>query len=234
MDYRPLQFSPFQRKRLEALDVLPAQIVALETYALRSIALHARSPRLADARLILERLHADASRLLKGLKSMVPDQVPVELDSARLFLLSAHTEREVAQQAPSPIADSLLTELATFADTTERALAVSQGFLERDHSASPEPISLIARLMEEAMRGANPEELSVVPMKNLTRGLLREVANICYEAAGRDNADPERAIRAYFEQEAKTRDELIPVVQKLTEKHEAHGQECSAQSPAKE
>ena len=198
-----LEFSVAQRLRLSAMGLIPCQIDALEAQALRGIALHARSPRLAEARKVLERLDRDASRLLAGLMAIQPMAVPRELDTARLLLIMAHDDQATARSSSALTPDSFLAQLQTFAATTERALAKAREIKERDHSASPAPITLIVRLLEEALPTAKLWPVLI------TREWLLELSGICYEAAGRKNIDPERAVRAYFRQQADQRKHLI-------------------------
>lgn len=223
-------FSAHQRKRLLDLGLLSAQADALEAHALRAIALHSRPLRLAEARSTLERLCADAQRLRKTLTTMLSDQIPAGLDSARLMLLMAHYERDGELPSPSPMPDSLLIQLETFAETAARALAKSREIKERNHSASPEPIHFIVRLMEGAVGYRGRESLiGDLPWSvEITPKFLLEVAGICYEAAGRNNTDPERAVRMYFEQEARRRQVLIERLPQLAEKTGKQEQERSA------
>lgn len=185
------QFTEFQRKRLQHAGLASPHIDALETHAIRAVAQCNEPARLAEARRTLERLQADASRLLKTLEAMTPLQLPRELDTARLFLLMAHYDREEALLSATPIPESLLAHLTELVEVSTRALAKSREKHERDHSASPEPIRYIVRLIEEARPAVAP----------LTTERLREIASVCYEAAGRQNTDPERAVRTYLQQE---------------------------------
>lgn len=185
------QFTEFQRKRLQLAGLAHAHIDALEARAIRAVAQCNEPARLAEARRTLERLQADSSRLLKTLEAMTPLQLPRELDTARLFLLMAHFDRDGALPTPTPIPESLLAHLTELVEVATRALAKSREKHERDHSASPEPIRYIVRLIEDTRP----------PIAPMTADRLREIASVCYEAAGRQNTDPERAVRAYLQQE---------------------------------
>lgn len=222
MESNVFRFDASQCRRLSTLGLIPAQIAALEIHALRAIALHSQPRRLSEARLTLERLRADASRLLNALKSMEPARIPAELDSARLLLLMAHYGGEGELPSASPITETLLVQLERFVETAERAWADSYRIKERKHSASPEPIRLIVRVMEETSGFEGRESLigdlpwSVI----ITRAWLLEVACICYGAAGRENTDPERAVRTYLQQEAQRRSELAVHMARFAEKHQ--------------
>ena len=105
------------RVRLLDRDPLSAQADALESDALRAIALHSRLLRLAEVRSALECLGADAQGLQKTLTTMLPDQIPAGLDGGRLLLLMAHYDQDGELPSPSPMPDSLLIQLETFAET---------------------------------------------------------------------------------------------------------------------
>lgn len=178
--------------------------MALEANALSAIALYTLPRKFAEAREVLERLHADATRLLKALKSMGSIELPTELDTARLLLLEAHSEKSACLPSATPLPDSLLTQLEIFIETSGRALANSHKIKERSHSASPEPIRYIVELLGMAEVGTGGRFFlggSLGRHFLITRSMLCEVASICYEAAGRENTDPERAVEAYFRQE---------------------------------
>lgn len=161
---------------------------------------------------------------------MVPNQIPAGLDSARLLLLMAHYDRDGDLPSPSPMPDALLSQLETFADTAERALAKSREIKERNHSASLEPIHFIVRLIEGALGYKGRESLiGDLPWSvDITYQWLLEVASICYEAAGRRNTDPERAVRAYFEQEARSKEALIEQLPQLAKKPEVEEQQSDS------
>lgn len=130
------------------------------------------------------------------------EDLPTELDTARRLLLMAFYEREGELPSAEPLSESLLAGLGTFVDTAERALAMSRAIKERNHAASPDPIRFIVRLLQEALPAGYLWQVSI------TMDWLRELAGICYEASHRENSDPERAVRAFFQQQALSRRNL--------------------------
>lgn len=196
------QFTAAQRQRLLALKLLPAQIEALQSHALRAIAGHSEPAKLEGARRTLEQLHEDATRLLKTLQAMEPIRLPNELESVRLLLLAAHFSRKGPLPSHLPMPDELLSLLTDFAIVSERALVTSREIQERKHFASPIPIDSIVRIIRDGWPANCAHPVA------MTGEWLLEVAGVCYEAAGRENTDPERAVKAFMRWEAGQRQKI--------------------------
>ena len=198
-------FNEAQRNELARLGCTPQQAERLQRI-LPAIAYYSEAgPALADVRATLAQLGKDAHKATSTLRSLL-DAPEHELarDEARLRLLEAlaamHPDRcEVNPQRVSTFhrydsrldeARRLLAALADVAAAADHARERMRGAPQTRAVAHRYPAALI----DAALSVDGPQ---VAPSAS-AGSPFREIAAVCYAAAGATNADPVRAIRDYL------------------------------------
>lgn len=218
-------FSTDQRKRLARLGVTPEQVAEL-IRVLPSVAASGKNPpKLADVRAPLEKIRDTAAILARDIARVSSHRDDRALSMAAFLLWDAHGQRLHDDYFAAPLEprprnlppDKLAKEIKRLAEIADDALKRIAGKQTRHRIADPQPVSLIdhallegwnkthsAHLSDDDLRNGDYPPLPEYPFGPGERGhraKFRKIVEICYQASGHPNADPERATKAYAARE---------------------------------
>jgi hypothetical protein len=221
------EFKTDQRKRLTALGVTAEQIAELARI-LPSIAAYGTRPvKLGDVRKRLSAIAESARLLARELNRLSRGGNDPALNVTSYLLWDAHGVRlrrdrdAVPLDKPprNPPPDKLATEITRLSEVANSALKQIAGRQARHCPANPQAISFInyallegwckthnAHLSGNDLRASNCPPLPEYPFAPGERGhraKFRKVVEICYQASGHPNPDPERAVKAHGKLERK-------------------------------
>jgi hypothetical protein len=209
MTQRP-RFSTDQIARLRRLNLREEQIAALceMLISIRTIlTIVGTQARVGDVRDELTRLH-DA--FVGSRKSVERMRGPIGLSA----LLEARARLEVAEYERAEPPGSLDRAY----DAISEALALVDAAISelpkkptRHRTADPRPVQMIANALAQGWAASHlGKEMPPLPCEHLPRAddrsAFSQAVGICYEAAGNNNANPERAIKGYIAQRNKRRE----------------------------
>ncbi len=221
-------FTKTQRQRLTRLKLTPGQIDALEKRALRAIASTAEPFRYGEMRAPLKDIEKQARDLAQRI-----ERLPTSPDAGARQAFFHLIEADIAQKADEHVAnpangypegpapDELAIELRRLAKLARSVLAKVEGRQGKNRMAHPYPIRAIVDSLLESWVAEHQCEGKPLPAYDLEvsytpNSRFRQIAGICYQAAGHPNPDPERSIKAYIADKKKRDSWLVDLVKQST------------------
>jgi len=194
------EFTQDQRRRLRECGLIDAQIDEVETFALPiCLALLTRPPTMQEVRneLIvvskaLERAHEAMAAL-----SSANLAAPGRFEASQRVLMA-----EYNLQGDGSVFEKTLAQLVATQAVLNHAQAELPEGPRRDPAASAMPVNRIDQALLSGFVKWYSTEDAPMPHYMMKPSAspgsdFREIVGLCYEAMGRQNSDPERAIRAY-------------------------------------
>lgn len=216
-------FTEPQRKRLRQLGVCAEQIAELR-YALLTVQMVLAKPAAnADVRSHLDEIEEQAAALVRKLCAMQLQSDP-EYRTVYALIETKYWQGEMLEEAGATVSQHLLPRLQALATAAREASETLPAKPARWRKADPRPIKRIMEALyagwsrakgtgvrrtpdyqtpEEAFAAIGQARTKPFPKElrasSATGSPFREIAGICYEAAGGgQDYDPERAIKAYM------------------------------------
>lgn len=211
MNAHPI-FSADQRDELEKLELCQEQISRLESVLPLCRALLSKPATLRDVREGLAVVLKPLRQAMKKLDALAnrPSTANKEAFS-RIELAGFEMRNDTDSTGKAIIA---LTRIVDTVDYALKSLPTTQ---RRAHDADPRPIGLIERALLKGFCDHFTPPFPPYRLKtSLTKPPFPDIAAICYEAIGRSEAVPERAIRAYqkLRRGSRSRPESSPATRK--------------------
>lgn len=204
-----LRFTPAQRAALQAVAVPSIAIKLLEVQGLPAIRRHLEPPpRMEDVRAELRKTQAAILAAHEAIERLFnpPDSLPHVKGAAR-----ALTEGGARYRYGGIPLNRASEALVPAGQVIASAIARLPKLPTRHKAASPGPVDMIERLLQQgcqlaglpavSVRGGLPQQVTFMPHLKPSASptsAFRQVVGICYERAGFANTDPERAIRAFI------------------------------------
>lgn len=208
MDRQRRRFTPDQRRALIRLGILSQQIDALEDVVLGIGSVVLRNEASAPARAEVQREFAKvrnaleaAHRALTDLEA-ARDGVPAHVARMQVRGSIELTSYSMGEGLASEgILHRVLSGLFVARAVVDRAIAYVPKAPTRHRTASPYPVSLVEKALLHGWATAHrdqPMPAYNCPAASGPTAPFRLVVQICYEAMGQTNDDPERAIKAFM------------------------------------
>lgn len=208
MNHLRPRFTDQQRAELASLGLLTQQIDSLEDDALRLGAFALRNEDQAPTRAdviaefdkIADALEA-ARRALSALEA-ARDDVPAHTARVKvrrhIELASYGMGAGIGDEG---LCHEVLYQVAALRAIVRRAKAVVPKGPTRHKTAAPYPVSLIEQALLKGWIAAHhdqPRPALNCPASKALKAPFRRVVQLCYEAMGRPNEDPDRAINGFM------------------------------------